>query len=104
MIPTVCQLSRNLSAANGNTTMAEYAEEIHIGNNVWIACNVVVLGGVHIGNNVVSGTGSVVTKDIPDNDLAFGNPCRPVRPITEADSKKHLILKEDLKHFGYNIK
>jgi len=89
---------------NGNTIMAEYAEEIHIGNNVWIACNVVVLGGVHIGNNVVIGAGSVVTKDIPDNHLAFGNPCRPVRPITEADSKKHLILEEDLNHFGYNIK
>lgn len=88
---------------NGNTTMAEYAEEIHIGNNVWIACNAVVLGGVHIGNNVVIGAGSVVTKDIPDNYLAFGNPCRPVRPITEADSKKHLILKEDLKHFEYNL-
>ena len=89
---------------NGNTTMAEYAEEINIGNNVWTACIAVVLGGVHIGNNVVIGAGSVVTKDIPDNYLAFGDPCRPVRLTTEADSKKHLILKEDLKHFGYNIK
>lgn len=57
----------------------------------------------YIGNNVVIGAGSVVTKDIPDNYLAFGDPCRPVRLTTEADSKKHLILKEDLKHFGYNI-
>lgn len=72
----------------GNTTMAEYADEIHIGNHVWIACNTVVIGGVHIGNNAVIGAGSVVTKDIPDNTLAFGNPCRPVRRITEADSKK----------------
>ena len=54
--------------AEGRTTMAEYADEIHIGNNVWIACNAVVLGGVHIGNNVVIGAGSVVTKDIPDGD------------------------------------
>ena len=89
--------------AEGRTTMAEYADEIHIGNNVWIACNAVVLGGVHIGNNVVIGAGSVVTKDIPDGYLAFGNPCKPVRPITEADSKKDLILPEDRKHFEYNL-
>lgn len=62
----------------GKTTMAEYADEIHIGDNVWIACNTVVIGGVHIGNNVVIGAGSVVTKNIPDNYLAYGNPCRPV--------------------------
>ena len=66
--------------------MAEFAEEIHIGNNVWIACNAVVIGGVHIGDNVVIGAGSVVTKDIPAGYLAYGNPCRAVRPITEADS------------------
>lgn len=89
---------------DGKTTMAEYADEIHIGNNVWIACNTVVIGGVHIGNNVVIGAGSVVTKDIPDNYLAFGNPCRPVRLITEKDSKKELILPEDTEHFSYNLK
>lgn len=87
----------------GRTTMAEYAEDIHIGNNVWIACNTVVIGGVHIGNNVVIGAGSVVTKDIPDGYLAYGNPCRAVRPITEADSKRNLILPEDREHFAYNI-
>lgn len=89
---------------DGKTTMAEYADEIHIGNNVWIACNTVVIGGVHIGNNVVIGAGSVVTKDIPDNYLAFGNPCRSVRLITEKDSKKELILPEDTEHFSYNLK
>lgn len=88
----------------GKTTMAEYADEIHIGDNVWIACNTVVIGGVHIGNNVVIGAGSVVTKNIPDNYLAYGNPCRPVRPITETDSKKSLILPEDMEHFSYNLK
>ncbi|MCQ4638217.1 sugar O-acetyltransferase [Anaerovorax odorimutans] len=81
----------------GNTTMAEYAEEIHIGDNVWIACNTVVIGGVHIGKDAVIGAGSVVTKDIPDGYLAYGNPCRPIRPITEKDSKAHLILPEDQK-------
>lgn len=87
--------------ANGKTVMAEYANEIHIGNNVWLACNVVVIGGVKIGNNVVIGAGSVVTKDIPDNYLAYGNPCRPVRKITKEDSKKHLILPEDVEKFTY---
>lgn len=76
---------------DGNQYMAEYAEEIHIGNNVWIACNAVVLGGVHIGNNVVIGAGSVVTKDIPDNYLAYGDPCKPIRLITEKDSKMDLL-------------
>lgn len=71
---------------NGNTTMAEFAEEIHIGNNVWLACNVVVLGGVTIGDGAVIGASSVVTKDIPAGYLAYGNPCQPIRPITEEDS------------------
>ena len=88
----------------GKTTMAEYAEEIHIGNNVWIACNAVVIGGVTIGDDVVIGAGSVVTKDIPSGYLAYGNPCRPVRMITEADSMKHLILPEDTEHFTYNLR
>lgn len=89
---------------DGNTTMAEFAEEIHIGDNVWLACNVVVLGGVRIGNGAVIGAGSVVTKDIPDNYLAFGNPCRPVRPIGAEDSRRDLILEEDLEHFSFNRK
>ena len=88
----------------GRTTMAEFAEEIRIGNNVWIACNATVIGGVTIGDNVVIGAGSVVTKDIPAGYLAYGNPARPVRPITETDSKKHLILPEDMEHFTYNLK
>lgn len=89
---------------NGSTTMAEFAEDIHIGNNVWIACNAVVIGGVHIGNDVVIGAGSVVTRDIPDGYLAYGNPCKPVRPISMEDSKKELILEEDREHFEYNLK
>jgi len=50
--------------------------EIHIGNNVWIGANCTILGGVTIGDNVVIGAGSLVTKDIPANSLAYGVPCR----------------------------
>ena len=88
---------------HGRTTMAEFASGIHIGNNVWIASNTVVIDGVHIGDNSVIGAGSVVTKDSPAGYLAYGNPCRPIRPITENDSKRHLILEEDIEHFRYNL-
>jgi len=86
---------------NGNTAMAEYAREIHIGSNVWLAANVVVTGGVTIGDDVVVGAGSVVTKDIPAGYLAYGCPCRAVRAIGPQDSKKDLILEEDLEHFDF---
>ena len=63
----------------------EYGKEVTIGDNVWLGGNTVVCPGVHIGNNVVIGAGSVVTKDIPDNVCAAGNPCRVIREITDAD-------------------
>ena len=59
----------------------EYARPIKVGNNVWIGGNVVVLPGVNIGDNVVIGAGSVVTKDIPSNVVAYGNPCKIKRKI-----------------------
>lgn len=63
----------------------EYAYPIKVGNNVWFGGHVSVMPGVTIGNNVVIGAGSVITKDIPSNVIAYGNPCKPVRKITEAD-------------------
>lgn len=63
----------------------EYAFPINIGNNVWFGGNVVVLSGVTIGDNSVIGAGSVVTKDIPANVIAAGNPCKVIREITEKD-------------------
>lgn len=63
----------------------EYGIAINIGDNVWIGGNTCILPGVTIGNNVVIGAGSVVTKDIPDNVIAAGNPCRIIREITEKD-------------------
>lgn len=63
----------------------EYGIDITIGNNVWIGGNVCVLPGVTIGDNAVIGAGSVVTKDIPANVIAAGNPCRVIRAITPED-------------------
>lgn len=63
----------------------EYAKPITLGNNIWLATNVTVIGGVTIGDNVVIGAGSVVTRDIPPNVFAAGVPCKVIREITEAD-------------------
>ena len=63
----------------------EYGIDITIGDNVWIGGNTCIMPGVTIGNNVVIGGGSVVNKDLPDNVIAVGNPCKVVRKITEAD-------------------
>ena len=59
----------------------EYAKPIRVGNDVWFGGNVVVLPGVKIGNNVVIGAGSVVTKDTPENSIAVGNPCKVIKNI-----------------------
>ena len=63
-----------------NTRM-EWAEPVTIGDNVWIGGSVTILPGVTIGNNVTIGAGSVVTKDIPDNVVAVGNPCKVIKRL-----------------------
>ena len=63
----------------------EYAFPISIGNNVWIGGNVVINPGIIIGNNSVIGAGSVITKDIPRDVIAMGNPCKVLREISEDD-------------------
>lgn len=65
----------------------EYAKPITVGNNVWFGGGVKVMPGVTIGDGAVIGGGSVVTKDIPANMIAVGNPCKPIREITEADAR-----------------
>ncbi len=59
----------------------EWAEPITIGNNVWIGGSVTILPGVTIGDNVTIGAGSVVTKDIPSNSVAVGNPCKVIKAL-----------------------
>jgi len=66
----------------------EFALPITVGSNVWFGAQVAVLPGVTIGDDSVIGAGSVVSKDIPAGVLALGNPCRVIRPITEADKDK----------------
>lgn len=85
---------RNLKEkADGTLYDDEYAKPITIGDNCWIASCVTVTGGVTIGNGCVIGAGSVVTRDIPANSFAAGNPCRVIREITEADA---IALKKEL--------
>lgn len=62
-------------------TRREWAEPVTIGDNVWIGGSVTILPGVTIGDNVTIGAGSVVTKDIPSNSVAVGNPCRVIKNI-----------------------
>ena len=63
----------------------QYNKDVHIGENTWIGANAVIVPGVTIGKNVVIGAGSVVTKDIPDNVVAVGNPCKVLREVSEHD-------------------
>lgn len=79
---------RQRTRKDGSLYDYEYAKPIKIGNDCWIAGNVVIIGGVTIGDGCVIGAGSVVTKDIPPHSLAVGNPCRVIRTITKEDDLK----------------
>ncbi len=65
----------------------QYNVPVHIGKNCWLGAGVLVMPGVTIGDNTVIGAGSVVTKDIPSNVVAVGNPCRVLREIGEHDKE-----------------
>lgn len=72
----------------------QYNRDVHIGNNVWVGAGVIIVPGVTIGDNSVIGAGSIVTKDIPENVVAVGNPCRVLREICERD---HEYFRKDEK-------
>ena len=72
----------------------QYNAPIHIGKNCWIGAGVVVVPGVTIGDHVVVGAGSVVTKDLPDRVVAVGNPCRTLRAINAHDEEYYFKDKK----------
>ena len=72
----------------------QYNASVHIGKNCWLGAGVVVLPGVTIGDNTVIGAGSVVTKDIPANVVAVGNPCKVLREINEHDKEYYFKDKK----------
>ena len=89
-----CARSRRLVRLINGTTeeQAEYRVQLfkelfaRTGENLWVGGNTVINPGVTIGDNVIIGSGSVVTKDIPSGVIAAGNPCRVLRPVTEEDT------------------
>ncbi len=105
-----CQFAPNVSIYTAGhpvhpdvrNTAFEYGIEVSIGDNCWIGGNTVICPGVHIGNNVVIGAGSVVTKDIPDWSIAAGNPARVIRTITDED-KKYYFRKREFDEEGWTM-
>ena len=83
--PGVCIACAGHGVHPSERMILETAKPIHIGKKVWIGANAVILTGVHIGDGSIIGAGSVVNKDIPENVIAAGNPCKVIREITEAD-------------------
>lgn len=74
-------------------TVYQYNMPVHIGKNCWIGAGAIILPGVTIGDQVVVGAGSVVTKDLPSNVVAVGNPCRVIREINEHDRVYYFKVK-----------
>ncbi len=77
---------RAMRDKDGNAAHVCYARPVVIGNDCWFGANVTICPGVTVGDNVVIGAGSVVTRDIPSNSFAAGVPCKVIREITEKDS------------------
>lgn len=87
--PMIGSERKAMRTADGTVKALCYAKPVVIGNNCWFGANVTVCGGVTIGDNCVIGAGSVVTRDIPADCFAAGNPARVIRKITEKDSMRY---------------
>lgn len=98
--PMIASERKVLYDKDGNPKRLCYAKPVVIGSDCWFGANVVVCPGVTVGDGCVIGAGSVVTRDIPANSFAAGNPCRVIREITEADSMAH--KREILGEFSVN--
>ncbi|RYZ30910.1 MAG: sugar O-acetyltransferase [Chitinophagaceae bacterium] len=72
-------------------TGLEFAKPVVIGKDVWVGGGVIICPGVTIGNRTVIGAGSVVTRDIPDDVFAAGNPCRVIRPVNQVSDDGHQL-------------
>ncbi len=83
---TVCTAGHPINAEL-RKKIYQFNLPIHIGKNVWIGANAIIMPGVSIGDNSVVGAGAVVTKDIPANVVAYGTPCKVQREIGERDDK-----------------
>ena len=81
----------------------QYNREVHIGNNVWVGAGSIIMPGVTIGDNTVIGAGSIVTKDIPSNVVAVGNPCRVLREVGEKD-KLYYYKNEEIDYDNLSVK
>lgn len=75
----------------------QYNAPVHIGKNCWIGAGAIILPGITIGANVVVGAGSVVTKDLPDNVVAVGNPCRILRKVNQHDEEYYFKNRKIVK-------
>ena len=87
--PMLADERKRMRNERGEAKRLCYAKPVHVGKNCWICANTTILPGVTIGDNCVIGAGSVVTRDIPANSFAAGNPARVIRTLTEADSMAH---------------
>lgn len=86
-IHPLCHEDRNIfyDEESGTNVNIEYSAPVTIDDNCWIGGSVTILPGVTIGEGCVIGAGAIVTRSIPPHSLAFGNPCRAIRAITEED-------------------